>query len=255
MDIVLIGSGNVATQLGLILIKSGHRILQVYSRTMVNAEELAYKLSSNAIDSISELDISAEVYIVSVKDDVLKDLLLELPQLNGIICHTAGSVDMDVLDRFEHFGVFYPFQTFTKEKLVDFKQVPVLLEADNDKVYETLLKLAESISDKVSKASSQQRGKLHVAAVFACNFVNHMYRLSEDLLEDSGLSFELLHPLIKETADKVMSISPSLTQTGPASRDDQMIIQKHKYLLKEQEPYSSIYKNLTESILALNKSK
>ncbi|MCU4176784.1 Rossmann-like and DUF2520 domain-containing protein [Carboxylicivirga sp. N1Y90] len=255
MNIVLIGSGNVATQLGLALVKRGHRISQVFSRTHTNAEVLANKLSSKAISCKSELNLQAELYIVSVKDDALVEFIADLPELKGIVCHTAGSVDVQVLNRFDQYGVFYPFQTFTKEKQVDFKQVPILLEADNDKVYKCLLKLAESLSDKVSKASSQQRGQLHVAAVFACNFVNHMYRLSEDLLDDSGLSFELLNPLIKETADKVMSLSPRLTQTGPASRNDQLIIQKHMRLLKGNEPFESIYKNLTESILALSKSK
>lgn len=252
MNIVLIGSGNVATQLGIALVNVGHTILQVYSRDINNAQTLANKLSSIAIDSFKQLDLKADIYIVSVKDDVLASLVSELPKIEGIVCHTAGSIEIDVLNAFNKHGVLYPFQTFTKDKLVNFSQVPFLLEANDEGSYVVLKKMAKSISDVVMEANSVQRGQLHISAVFACNFVNHMYRLSSDLLENSGLPFELLHPLIKETAEKVVSLSPRLTQTGPASRNDQMIIDKHLCMLKSNEPFESIYKTLTNSIISID---
>lgn len=250
MRIVLLGSGNVATHLGKALFNAGHEIVQVYSRNILNAISLSEKVEAAGIDSMNSIDQSADVYILALKDDALNTVISGLPELNGLVCHTAGSVSVDVLDKFKKRGVFYPFQTFSKEKEVDFEAIPVLVEAGDEGSLKVLKGLASDISKQVSEVSSLQRGQLHVSAVFACNFVNHMYRLADDLLKDSGLSFDLIKPLIIETAQKVMHLSPGQTQTGPASRNDQKVIEKHLNMLKGQEPYESVYRLITDSIRA-----
>jgi len=249
MRIVLIGSGNVATHLGKALQQSGHSILQVYSRTQENAAELAEQLCATPINDIAAMDTTADWYIFSVKDDALPPLIEQFPDVKGLVTHTAGSVPMNILSRFRTHGVFYPFQTFSKETAVDFKTIPLLVEGNSDQTTDTMLHLAREISDKAQLASSDQRGQLHIAAVFACNFVNHMYALADDLLKSHQLPFDLLIPLIKETAGKMENISPQLSQTGPASRNDQLIINKHLNSLEDQPHHKELYEILTDSIL------
>lgn len=253
MRIVLLGSGNVATHLGLALNKARHSIIQVYSRQLANANTLGTLIGSDGINTLSLIDKTADLYLISVKDDVLKQVVDLMPEVQGTVCHTAGSINADVLSKFSHFGVFYPFQTFTKEQAVDFTSIPILLEGNSDTLTQELRQLANTISNNVQVVNSKQRGQLHLAAVFACNFVNYMYRMSHDLLEESGLSFDLLKPLILETANKVMELAPDQTQTGPASRNDLAVIDKHSELLKSKASHSSVYSLLTELILKSNR--
>lgn len=254
MKIVLIGSGNVASHLGQALYNKKHSIAQVFSRNIDNATQLAQALRAEAIDDLSKLQTDADLYIISVKDDVLESVIGQIPLVKGLVVHTAGSVDMKVLARFENYGVFYPFQTFTKDTAIDFSTIPMLVESPTDANLQILHVLASELSSNVIKASSEQRAQLHIAAVYACNFVNHMYRLSEEVLAKCDLPFSLLYPLIKETANKVIGHSPSKTQTGPASRNDQKIINKHLAYLKDDEELSDIYKVLTASVLSKMKS-
>lgn len=249
MRIVLIGSGNVGTHLGKALQQAGHSIVQVYSRTVVHAEELAGQLGAKPITDLADIDRSAEWFILSIKDDALQPLIEQLPVLEGLVTHTAGSVPMAILSRFQHHGVFYPFQTFSKSTDVDFKTIPILVEGNSRQTTNMLLPLAKEISAKAQLASSEQRGQLHIAAVFACNFVNHMYALADDLLKSHQLPFDLLIPLIKETAGKMENISPQLSQTGPASRNDQQIIAKHIKSLEYHPHHQELYQTLTRSIL------
>lgn len=249
MRIVLIGSGNVATHLGKALYEAGHEIVQVFSRTKENAINLSAVIESAGIVELNRIDLNADIYILSIKDDILSEVIESFPLVEGLVCHTAGSVSMDILQKFKKRGVFYPFQTFSKEKEVDFKTIPILIEAGDENSLKQLRRLASSISNQISEVSSYQRQQLHVSAVFACNFVNHMYLLASDLLKQSNLSFELIKPLIKETAEKVMTLPPDQTQTGPASRNDTKIIDKHMGILKAKEPFESVYKLLTNSIL------
>lgn len=249
MKIVLIGSGNVATHLAKAFFTAGHSIEQIYSRDMNNAQQLASIVNAVPIVDLQSVSAVVDLYVISVKDDAIEEVTKYLPNLDGLVVHTAGSVSMDVLSRFLNYGVFYPFQTFTRESDVDFSQIPLLVESNSEMSTGKLHQLGRELSKTVIKASSEQRGALHISAVFACNFVNHMYRLSEDVLKTSGLPFELLHPLIHETANKVLHLSPSLTQTGPASRNDQQIIKKHLTELEGQEELRQIYEMLTASIV------
>lgn len=253
MNIVLIGSGNVASHLGKALKKANHSILQVYSRNLSHAQSLAQQLDAEPINDLDKLNTSADLYILSVKDDAIQQVVSQMPALVPLVVHTAGSVSVQALSRFVNHGVFYPFQTFIKDAQLEFSNIPILVEGNTRENTGLLVELGKELSNKVLEADSEQRGALHISAVFACNFVNHMYRMGEAILSETGLPFELLHPLIKETADKAMRMSPAKAQTGPAVRNDQQIIQKHLNYLINNEDLQRIYRLLSESILNTNK--
>jgi predicted short-subunit dehydrogenase-like oxidoreductase (DUF2520 family) len=251
MDIALIGSGNVATHLALALIKH-HNIVTVYSRTLENAQILADRINSTATDSIKDLPSEADIYIIAVKDDAIKRITDELSGFKGVIVHTAGSISIDILKSFPKHGVFYPFQTFSKNKEVDPNNIPVLIESNNRDTLQVLRELATSITGNVYEVNSEQRLMLHISAVFACNFVNHFYFVAETILSKAGLPFNLLLPLIDETAHKVHTSSPFTAQTGPASRNDNNTVKKHLKILQGlgehdlAELYDRISKDITE---------
>jgi predicted short-subunit dehydrogenase-like oxidoreductase (DUF2520 family) len=247
--ITLIGAGNVATQLGLALSEAGYPVLQVYSRTKASATTLSKKLKAAAITDLKELDPNASIYIIAVKDDAIAEVAKKLKLKDKIVVHTSGSVSMDVLKSVsKNHGVFYPLQTFTKEKKVNFREVPVCIEGSNKATSTTLQYFAKSISANVQKADSEQRKVIHLAAVFACNFSNHMYAIAEDILKKNKLSLDLLKPLIEETAMKIKDHSPKDVQTGPAVRGDEKTIKKHLKLLKNENKFKQIYELLSKNI-------
>lgn len=250
MDVVLVGSGNVATHIGQALLHAGHRVLQVYSPTNAHAQTLADALNATAIDELAALRRKADAYILAVKDDVIASVAAQLPSpLTGIIMHTAGSVDIGVLaSHGRHYGVLYPVQTFSKAKAVDFTTIPIAVEASDDETYQQLARLAGSLSGRVFKCDSKQRLSLHVAAVFGCNFTNHLYAIAADLLSEHGLDFDLIRPLILETAEKVMAHPPRTVQTGPAVRHDQQTMQKHVTFLQENPELRDLYERLSRRI-------
>ena len=252
--IVLIGAGNVATHLGIALQQAGWEIAQVYSRTEASASELGNRLQVPFVTSIAEVHMDADVYIVSVKDDALKVLIPELVKgrEKGLFVHTAGSVPMDVWTGHAlHYGVLYPMQTFSKQKPVDFREVSFFLEGDGVDTLVMLRKLACSLSENVYDATSEQRATLHMAAVFACNFTNHMYALSAHLLEKNGLPFDAMLPLIDETARKIHELHPQKAQTGPAVRKDMDVMNKHLDMLAGEPEIRDIYKMISKSIQEL----
>lgn len=249
--IVLVGAGNVATHLGVALQQAGHKVVQVYSRTEDSAGSLAGRLGAAFTTRMEEVRADADVYIVSVKDDVLPGLLPSLVKGCGdaLFVHTAGSLSIDVWRGLAaRFGVLYPMQTFSKAREVDFATVSFFVEANTPRDVELLKTLALSLSPKVYEATSAQRMYLHVAAVFACNFANHMYALSAHLLQRHGLPFEAMLPLIDETARKVHELSPREAQTGPAVRRDANVTGKHLAMLADLPGVRDLYEKITESI-------
>ncbi|MGQ0828300.1 MAG: Rossmann-like and DUF2520 domain-containing protein [Bacteroidota bacterium] len=247
--IVLIGAGNVATHLGMALKKSKHTILQVYSHTKKSSDKLSSLLNTDAINDLKEIDPNADVYIIAIKDDSIIDVIKKLKLQDKIVVHTSGSTSIDVLkNASENYGVFYPLQTFSKIKKVGFKNIPICLEANNNRTYKTLFSLAKSISDNIQKVDSVQRKALHVAAVFACNFSNHLYAVAEQILKKNKLPFDILKPLIEETADKIKNNSPIKMQTGPAVRGDKKIMDAHLKMLAGHKEYQKLYKLLSQSI-------
>jgi len=251
MDIVLLGSGNVATHFGKALFDAGHRVVQVYSQTKAHAIVLADALNARAIDDLEAIDLAADLYLIAVTDGAIGQVAAQLPAaLNGIVAHTAGSVDMAVLiPHAQKYGVIYPVQTFSIAKPVDFSSVPLALEASDEATYAQLTQLVDPLSTQIFSCDSRQRLALHVAAVFASNFTNHLYAIGADILRKHALDFDLIRPLILETAQKVMAFSPREVQTGPAIRHDVGTMQKHLELLKEgHQGLVALYQQLSEQI-------
>ncbi len=249
IKITIIGAGNLATQLGLTLYNEGYFISQVYSRNLKNASLLAKKLKGEAITNLKKLSSDSSIYIIAVKDDAIKSVAGQLNFKDKIVVHTSGSIPIDVLKHCsKNYGVFYPLQTFSKEKKVDFKKIPVCIEANNSITLSTLDYFAKSISKNVKKINSEKRKKIHLAAVFACNFSNHMYTIAEILLYKDKLSLDLLKPLIEETANKIKENKPLKTQTGPAVRNDKKTMEAHLKLLSKEKDLQKIYAMISKSI-------
>jgi len=250
MDIVIIGSGNVASVLGRKFKAAGHRILQVVSRNASAATKLAYEWDTESTNYISLINKKADFYLVAVTDDAIQKIVSELKlPAKKIVAHTAASVSKDVLKPVaEHYGVFYPLQSLRKE-IKTLPDVPVFFDG-NDAVAKKLLEsLAHSIAqEKVATAGDDARMKLHVAAVIVSNFTNHLYTLAEEYCRKEGLDFRQLLPLIEETALRVKTIPPKQAQTGPAIRHDKETLHKHLELLKDHPQLKNIYILLTESI-------
>ncbi len=248
MKVVLIGAGNLATRLSLALYKAGVRIIQVYSRTSAHAAELAARLDCSYTDKPEEVTAAGDLYIYSLKDEALPSVLPRITPNRGLWVHTAGSMPMAVFKGFvPRYGVLYPLQTFSKEREVDFSGIPFFIEAVTGEDALLLKKIAGLLSDKVQMLSSEKRKIVHLAAVFACNFTNHMYVLADNILKENGLSFDLMLPLIGETAAKVKDMPPSDAQTGPAIRYDKNVMQRHLDMLgseEQKEVYEIISKNI-----------
>ncbi len=247
-NIVLIGAGNLATQIGINMVKKGLNIRQVYSYNIENAEILANSLNAYATNNLEEIQKGADLYIIAVKDDVLLSVIEQLPTQEGIVVHTAGSLSMDMLIKFNKYGIIYPFQTFSKDREVDFNNIPILIEANDEQVKQTLEQFSGVISKTVISCDSEQRRKIHLAAVFACNFTNHMYSIANQLLQESNISFEVMKPLILETAHKMEDLTPRDAQTGPAVRGDKNIMSKHLKMLDNNRELADLYKLVSSEI-------
>jgi predicted short-subunit dehydrogenase-like oxidoreductase (DUF2520 family) len=254
MKISIIGSGNVATHLAINFYDKGNDIVNIFSRSIANADILAKKVDSSAIDKIDDLAEDVDIIVVSVSDDAISDIVKDIKFEPKLIVHTAGSVHIDVLNRFKNYGVVYPLQTFTKHKDVDMLSVPFCLEANSKTVLLSIKTLVSSISDNVRELTSEQRLQCHIAAVFANNFTNHMFAISEQLLSQKQISFDIIKPLIMETAKKVQNISPADAQTGPAKRGDEKTINNHLRALSSSN-LEKIYSFVSNSIYNFNKNK
>ena len=249
MDIVIIGSGNVAAVLGRKFKAAGHNILQIFSRNASAASELAYEWDTESTNYKSLINKNADVYIVAVSDDAIDDIANNLKLPGKVVAQTAASVPKEVLENVtNHYGVFYPLQSLRKE-MKTIPDFPVFFDGCDDISKKTLEKLAHSITkENVTEAGNDERLKLHVAAVFVSNFVNHLYALAAAYCRKEGIDFRQLWPLIEETASRVKDVSPNSAQTGPAIRHDSETIHKHLELLKEHPQLKTLYVLLTESI-------
>jgi predicted short-subunit dehydrogenase-like oxidoreductase (DUF2520 family) len=253
MNVSFVGAGNLAWHLAPALDNTDFAVREVFSQHKKNAAALADRLYQ--ADVKKDLDFSeskSRIFIVAVSDDVIEEVVraIELPP-GAILVHTSGSQPLSMLGSAGtlNTGVLYPLQTFSKEKKVDFKEVPFFIESENLETEKVLMAMAKEISKKVYKSSSEKRRALHVAAVFASNFTNHMLTLSEQLLDEHGMDLELLKPLIVETINKSLSIGPEKAQTGPAARGDVEVLDKHYEFLKNNERLAEIYKVISQHIL------
>ena len=251
MKIALIGAGNLAIVLGHALYNAKHDIVQVYSRTMAAAKQLAERLNAVPTDDLETITNDADLYIIALKDSVLDEVIGKIcPNRNEkLFVHTAGSMPIDVFrGRTERYGVLYPMQTFSKTRIVDFRNIPVFVEANSISTMQTIIEIAQSVSDNVQELSSADRRHLHLAAVWACNYVNHCYDLAAEVLQKVGLPFDVMLPLTDETARKVHELSPREAQTGPAIRYDENIIEAQMQLMNNNPKARKIYELMAKSI-------
>ena len=245
--IVILGAGNVATHLALALAHKAD-IRQIYNHKIENAEILASRIGAEPIDSIDSLDENSDIYIISVKDDAIAPLASELRRFKkGVWVHTSGSVPADALDGVgaDH-GVLYPLQTFSKEIDVDMSEVPFFIEASSDDAASTIEATARLVSQNIYFADSELRKRLHVAAVFACNFPNYLWTMADALLKKDGLDLRVFKSLIMATIDKALTISPEKGQTGPARRGDKAVISSHESMLSGET--AELYRVLSDVI-------
>jgi predicted short-subunit dehydrogenase-like oxidoreductase (DUF2520 family) len=253
MRITLIGSGNVATHLAAAFKNAGHRIVQVYSRQMQNAALLAYHVKAEPIDDLILIDPETDLFVIAVKDDAIGIIAEQLAPLNKLMVHTSGATDLFALLAFsDNVGVFYPLQTFSKTKEVDFRNVSLCIEATDQNIAKRLKELAQTISNKGYDIDSAQRKTLHLAAVFACNFPNYLYNIAQQILAEHNLDFDLIRPLILETAEKVQNNLPVAIQTGPAVRNDETTMNNHLQLLKGSPQLQQLYTLLSQGIIKMD---
>ncbi|MGV8947121.1 MAG: Rossmann-like and DUF2520 domain-containing protein [Lutibacter sp.] len=244
IKIILLGGGNVAYHLTNSLLKNKEvQVVQVYNRSIEKIN--CFKNSTLITNNLSELK-EADIYILAVSDNAIAELSSALSLKNKLVVHTSGSMAMEELKSNSNKGVFYLLQTFSKEREINFSTLPICIEAETKKDLQLLETLAKSISKNVYHINSIQRKSLHIAAVFVNNFVNHLYHIGQEICDENKVPFEILLPLIKETADKITTLTPFEAQTGPAKRNDTKTIEKHKTMLNKNQ--QKIYTLLTESI-------
>jgi predicted short-subunit dehydrogenase-like oxidoreductase (DUF2520 family) len=253
--IVFIGAGNVATHLATNLKDKRFDIVQVYSRKKKSADFLAKKVDAESICNLNAVSEEADLYIIAVPDDALPEIAGKLKLENKLIVHTSGFHEMDILKSISaRTGVFYPLQTFSKNRKINLSDVPFCIESKNINDIALLKSVAQTLSSDIRLMNSGKRRMVHLAAVFACNFANHMYFAANEILEQSNISFDILKPLIIETAAKIIKQTPEKAQTGPAYRGDVSVMKQHLKILKDKD-IIELYKLMSDHIYKTHHSK
>ncbi|OQA96022.1 MAG: glutamyl-tRNA reductase [Bacteroidetes bacterium ADurb.Bin217] len=253
---VIIGAGNVGTHLAIALKNEGVQILQIVSKTMKSAVELASRMECSFTTDLQDINLQADIYIVCVTDNAIIPVLRQLQIGNKFIVHTSGSMGIDVFyDLAQNYGVVYPMQTFSKFKDINYAEIPIFIEANSPENQQMLFNFVKKISPHVQVINSQQRCMLHICAVFANNFTNHMCTIAEMLMKEHQLKFETFKPLLRETFEKITKYSPSISQTGPAMRNDLHVVQKHIDLLAQFPSIQEIYTHISNNIIEMHKKE
>ena len=249
---VFVGERKLTTNVTKTIRQHGFHITQICRRTKNSDSVLAHDVKAAYTNKLNEIQSNADLYIISLKDSAFVELIGEIcknKNEEALFVHTAGSIPMSIWEGYaKQYGVFYPLQTFSKQREIDFKEIPFFIEASTSQNAELLREIASNISDKVYEATSEQRKSLHLAAVFTCNFTNHLYALAAELLQKYNLPFEAMLPLIDETARKVHELTPKEAQTGPAIRYDEQVISKHLQMLADDERKQQVYELMSKSI-------
>ncbi len=250
-EISFIGAGNVASHLALSFKKAGFTITDVWSESVKSAKILAEKVNANWCNKADELTSNCDLLVMAIPDQLIEEIGSSLKVTeNQLLVHTSGSIPLKPLSSFaENCGVFYPLQTFSRDRTIEFKTIPILVEANSIHNLKMLSDVASRISNKVIAINSEKRKYIHLAAVFVNNFPNLMYRIASDILKQEDVDFDLLRPLILETAKKVQEFEPGDVQTGPAMRNDRRVIDEQISLLNANRDYQEVYKLLSELIL------
>lgn len=245
ISVCILGAGNVATHLFNAFHKAKNvSVNQWYNRDLKTIE--IHKNKIELIDQISDLK-EADIYILAISDDAIKEVSTKLPFTNRFIVHTSGAMTLHEMDRKNSRGVFYPLQTFSKDVEMNFANVPICIESENKSNLNILKELAEAIGSNSYRVNSEQRNSLHLAAVFVNNFTNQLYRVAHEITESTSVDFNILKPLIKETANKIEELSPYKAQTGPAKRNDKKTLKKHLNMIKNEQ-HKEIYELFTKAI-------
>lgn len=248
MKISFVGSGNVATHLAKAFYHAGFNIFEICSPTLEHAKLLAEKVEASYLENVSELK-ETDLLVISAKDDEIINIVNLIQTNVGCIVHTSGATNINVFkNKFENYGVLYPLQTFSKNTDLDFSTVPLCIEGSNSLIESQLIEIGNKLSGSVQVIDSLKRKQIHLAAVFVCNFVNHLFAIGDNLLKESHISFDILMPLIDETVRKIKMDNPLKVQTGPAVRDDKKVMANHLELLNDMPEFQEIYKLLSSSI-------
>lgn len=250
-SIVLIGAGNVAHHLGHRFQEMGIPVLEVFSRKITKARKLAKAIGASATNQLSAISKTADLYILAVHDDAIEAVARQLPlsPTTGLVVHTSGAMPSKVLKPFfKNYGCFYPLQTFSIQKAVDFEVLPLCIFSPQQRNRQKLTKVAKAICPNVYTIDDAQKSVLHVAAVFVNNFTNHLCYIAKEITDQQGIDFDILKPLLNETASKLAKYAPKEMQTGPAIRGDQQTMNKHLQLLESHPEWAQLYKLLSQSI-------
>lgn len=250
MTIVILGSGNVATHLARAFYSHGHKIKQIYSKQSANASALAETVNAEPVSNLPDLEVGADLYLIAVSDTAIGDVVSQMPDITkGTVVHTSGATPLQVLDRFTHYGVIYPTQSISKQVELDITGIPFGVEANSEETSRLLIDFLSSMARNVFSCNSDQRLALHVAAVLVNNFPNALFSIAQQILERENMDFDLLRPIILETANKVQTHLPSEVQTGPASRNDMRTINRHLQFLSYSNELTEIYQHLSAFII------
>jgi predicted short-subunit dehydrogenase-like oxidoreductase (DUF2520 family) len=247
--ISIIGTGNVAHHIGRALLKNNFHIDGIWGRSKVNAQRLAKDLNTISFEALNQIPTSTDLIIICVSDSAIKEVI-ENTSKDVALAYTSGSIPLKDLPKREKIGVFYPLQTFTKSREISFESIPFLIESENEQFAKSLMNCASQLSKTVRFTSSEERFQIHIAAVMVNNFTNHLYHLAEEHMKNHQLPFDILKPLILETAEKIKDITPFDAQTGPAKRNDLNVIESHLNELSEET--KEIYQMLSKSIIKYN---
>jgi predicted short-subunit dehydrogenase-like oxidoreductase (DUF2520 family) len=248
MNVVIIGSGNTATVLGKLLKENGFHISQVISRNITHAKILANELNCYFADFSTSMDDTADIYLIAVSDKLIHEVVNYIPKNNKLILHTAGSVSINVLENVSNqYGVLYPLQSLRKE-ISNSPEIPFLIDGNNQEVVDMIMQIGKKISHHIDIANDEKRLKLHLSAVMVNNFTNHLYTMAADYCKKEQLEFDLLKPLIFETANRLKSVHPNDVQTGPAIRNDSDTIEQHEKLLEKYPDLKEMYNYFTKQI-------
>lgn len=254
MKIVLIGSGNIASHLGQAFINQGDQILQIYSFTKANADALALRFHAHSTSDLATISTAADLYLIAVKDDAIAEVVEQLPSsLSGIVVHCSGATDISILNKFSAYGVIYPPQSISKQLALDLHDIPFCIEGNTAAVESQLLSWIQVIAPLSIPCNSAQRLALHLSAVLVNNFTNVLFQMANELMDEYKLPFNLLYPIISETAKKAQNQAPKDVQTGPAKRNDQLTMKKHLDFISQKKEIKEIYQLLSAEIIKRNK--
>ena len=256
-SVSIIGAGNVGHNFGLAFRQAGFLIREIYSRTQASAMLLSQTINCSYTTDLSQLNPDTDLIILAVNDDALPEVIKNIPIKDKAIIHTSGSTPLNVFEGhgFSRYGIFYPVQSFSKNETESLHPIPICVEGNDAEMEDLLLSLARSVSTKVYSMDSDKRKALHIAAVFANNFANHLFHIAHEILHEKNISFEIIRPLLEKTSNKIKTETPLNAQTGPAVRNDSKVIKSHLEYLENHPDYKEIYQILTDNIFANQKKK